>query len=424
MKPDWIDVINLMVVTCGFTITLMGLVVSLSVSYLEKQNRRFLILFFSVLSLYTSSDIISQLSLTFLGPGYMLLSKAAVFSESFFSSVCMPLLTFYILVCAGQNVRKNLLLISSAAVWLVYFVLLIYTQFSTVIYYFTDDNAYHRGPFYPLLLTPPVLLMLINLVSLYRFRSSLSKRQLKAFTIYLLIPLFCMVVQMLWYGVLMIVAGTSVASAFMLYFIIREQMDLYVRQRQEIGAQKVSILMLEMRPHFIYNTLTSIYYLCDQDVKKAQQVTLDFSVYLRKNFTAISKKGTIPFAEELEHTKAYLSVEMARYEGMLSVEYDFTDMPRFRIPPLTLQPVVENSIKHGLDPEYDPLHIVIHVREVPGGNRIIVEDNGCGFTDKKTGDPHIAINNIRERLKLMCNGTLEITPREGGGTTVSIFIPF
>ena len=90
-----------------------------------------------------------------------------------------------------------------------------------------------------------------------------------------------------------------------------------------------------MRPHFIYNTMTSIYYLCEQDPKTAQQVTLDFTNYLRKNFSAIAKDGTIPFTEELEHTRAYLAVEQIRFEGEMFVEFD-TPHTAFKLPPLTL----------------------------------------------------------------------------------------
>ncbi|MCR4591267.1 MAG: histidine kinase [Lachnospiraceae bacterium] len=265
--------------------------------------------------------------------------------------------------------------------------------------------------------------MLLNLLCLYHQRKELSKRQFAAFLTYLILPLVCMAIQMAWYGLLMVVIGTSDASAFMLGLLIREQIEMYIKQQEEIAGQKLSILMLEMRPHFIYNTLTSIYYLCEQDIKKAQQVTLDFSVYLRKNFNAIGKKDTIPFAEELEHTKAYLAVEMTRFEGHLFVKYDFAGIPVFRIPPLTLQPLVENCIKHGLDPELDPLHITISVLESAKGNTVIVEDDGRGFTMTEDDEPHIALKNIRERLKYMCDGTLTIEPRKGGGTKVSIFIP-
>ena len=177
-----------------------------------------------------------------------------------------------------------------------------------------------------------------------------------------------------------------------------------------------------MRPHFIYNTMTSIYYLCDQDPKKAQQVTLDFTSYLRKNFTAIAREEPIPFSEELEHTRAYLAVEQAQFEDRLFVEYD-TPHTHFRLPPLTLQPIVENAVKHGMDPDGEPLRIAIRTRETEEGSQITVEDNGGGFDPRENDGSHIALANIRERLKMMCRGKLDILPRKGGGTAVKVTIP-
>ena len=202
----------------------------------------------------------------------------------------------------------------------------------------------------------------------------------------------------------------------MFAIILYDQIESYVGQQQEIAHQRASIMVLQMRPHFIYNAMMSIYYLCVQDPKKAQQVTLDFTTYLRKNFTAIASENIVPFPDELEHTRAYLAVEQVQFEDSLFVEYD-TPHKNFRLPPLTLQPIVENAVKHGMDPEYAPLRISIRTRETDSGSEIIVEDNGPGFAPAD-GDcePHIALANIRQRLEIMCGGKLTIRPREGGGT--------
>ena len=106
---------------------------------------------------------------------------------------------------------------------------------------------------------------------------------------------------------------------------------------------------------------------------------------------------------------------------MLFVEYD-TSHTLFRLPPLTLQPIVENAVKHGLDPDAEPLRIRIQTRETDDGSLILVEDNGPGY-EPADDEPHIALANIRQRLKLMCGGQLTITPREGGGTAVKMTIP-
>ena len=195
----------------------------------------------------------------------------------------------------------------------------------------------------------------------------------------------------------------------------------YTEQKDEVARQRARIAVLQMRPHFIHNTLMSIYYLCAQDPEKAQRVIKDFSRHLQSNFTAVAQEGTIPFAKELEHTRAYLAVEQARYEGQLFVEFD-TPNTFFRVPALTIQPIVENAIQHGLDPDLGPLYVSVVTEDAPDGVRIIVEDTGLGYAPTDDA-PQFALDNIRERLKTMCSGTLSIEPREAGGTKVTVFVP-
>ena len=177
-----------------------------------------------------------------------------------------------------------------------------------------------------------------------------------------------------------------------------------------------------MRPHFIYNTLMSIHSLCRLDPRKAQQITEDFTNYLRRNFNAIASDRTIPFFTELDHTRAYLAVEQAQYDDMLVVDWD-TAFINFRLPPLTLQPIVENAVKHGMNPYAGSLHVSIKTRHTDSGAEIIVEDNGRGFDPSEDSAPGIALINIRQRLEMMCSGSLTIKPNQGGGTVVTITIP-
>ncbi len=151
-------------------------------------------------------------------------------------------------------------------------------------------------------------------------------------------------------------------------------------------------------------------------------ITFDFTNYLRRNFNAVASDSAIPFATELEHTRAYLAVEQAQYDDMLVVDYD-TPYTQFRLPPLTLQPVVENAVKHGMDPDGEPLNISIRTRHTDSGTEIIVEDTGPGFDPSDESKPHTTLNNIRQRLEMMCRGTMTITPRGGVGNVVKVTIP-
>ena len=150
---------------------------------------------------------------------------------------------------------------------------------------------------------------------------------------------------------------------------------------------------------------------------------MDFTTYLRKNFIAIAGEDAVPFSDELEHTRAYLAVEQVQFEDSLFVEYD-TPNKEVRLLPLTLQPIVENAVKHGMDPEYAPLRITIKTRETDSNSEIIVEDTGSGFEPvDDDGKPHTALANIQQRLEIMCGGKMTIRPREGGGTVITVIIP-
>ncbi|MCR5420907.1 MAG: hypothetical protein K6E98_07875, partial [Lachnospiraceae bacterium] len=92
-------------------------------------------------------------------------------------------------------------------------------------------------------------------------------------------------------------------------------------------------------------------------------------------------------------------------------------------PPLTLQPLVENSIKHALDPDSDPLHIIIQTRKSKKESIITVQDNGPGFATENVFNSDNALSNIKQRLEYMCHGSITIDTPETGGTIVRIVIP-
>ena len=214
-----------------------------------------------------------------------------------------------------------------------------------------------------------------------------------------------------------------IISALVMYsFALSDQVEQDLRRQREIANQRASIMVLQMRPHFIYNTMTSVYCLCKQNPDQAQKVILDFTTYLRKNFTAIASETPIPFSAELEHTRAYLAVEQAQYEESLFVDYD-TPHTMFLVPPLTLQPIVENAVKHGRDPYAGPFHISIRTRKTESASEIIVADDGVGFQPADGSEPHLALKNIQERLEMMCGGSLAIASNDGGGTVVTVTIP-
>ena len=418
---SWISITNFSLDTAALLLMAVAILSVMIGRVMDAWSRRFFGIFFAILFLYVFCDWCYFVWPVLGKPAWLPSPKVALFWESLLSGMLIPLITIYLLHCTGEDIEKSRIFALILGLFAVYAVLLTVTQFTTFIYYYTPDWEYHRGPWYPLLLVPPILSMLALTFAVLRRRDRLSRRQFFSFLAYSVVPLIGMLIQIAFYGLYAIVIFTTAAGMVLYFSMLTDQVETYVRQQEELTRQRASILVLQMRPHFIYNTLTSIYHLCKSDPAAAQQVISDFSSYLRQNFTAIAKEGTVPFKDELEHARAYLAVEQARHEGMLQVTMD-TPFMNFRLPPLTLEPVVENAVKHGFDPTREALEIVIRSRETEKGAEITVEDNGPGYSPADDDEPHIGLANVRERLSMMCGGRLTIETRETGGTRVTISV--
>ena len=191
----------------------------------------------------------------------------------------------------------------------------------------------------------------------------------------------------------------------------------------KLAESRISTMMSQIRPHFIYNTLGSIEQLCKLDPPKAGELVHNFAKYLRGNFGELDNPKPILMSQEMEHVHHYVRIENVRFPDMtFTFEMNSED---FKIPALTVQPIVENAIKHGLMklPKGGTIHVVSY--ETESDYCISVVDDGIGFDKNALLDErkHVGLRNIRERLKVMVNGTLEIDSEIGAGTKVLIKIP-
>lgn len=441
---EWIHYFNLTTAFGGLMAALMGILLTLTAPYVERWERRFFLALFSLLSAFIACDLLEQTAQYFMGSDFMWLAQAGVFFELLLSVAIVPTFTAYLLRCTGENLRTSPLFRTAIALYVIYVVVIVVAQFSDAVYYLSvKEQCVLPGPFYPALIIPPIALMVLNLVALARRWSVLTHRLRIAFAVCTAVPLVCVFLQAAFFGVNVLVIGSSLSALILLVLVMTDQMKAHVRQREEAAQRQSQVMALQMRPHFIYNVMTSIYYLCAQDPERAQQVTLDFTDYLRANFAAVAAEADIPFAKELEHTRAYLAVEGARFEDNLVVDIDCPHTA-FHLPPLTLQPLVENAVKHGADPEKPPLHVRIATRKDPEFSVVTVEDTGPGFdysiltseaqkddTDKLllsdgvadwTTNPTSALTNIRERLAAR-GSTLDFASRKKGGTVATIRVP-
>ena len=426
---SWVNSFYFFIFGVALLLSIMGLWFTAIIPGIDRWSKRFFMSYFSIFILCCVSGLLETVITNNPDP----FTSAAIYLflifECLILSLPLAMLTVYLLHCCGEDLRSSRLLRSVLVLMAFYLILLVVSPFIGIFSRVTSDSRYYRGTLYPLLLLPLVAILMLNFAGAVKRRPQLSGKVFLGFLIAIMPMTVALIIQM-FVDVFWLIDIAFVLSALSMYGLVlssqieqdlRNQREI-ARQQQQIAQERASVMVLQMRPHFIYNTLMSIYSLCNLDPQKARQVTLDFTNYLRKNFNAVASDSTIPFSAELEHTRAYLAVEQAQFEDMLLVEYD-TQYVNFRLPPLTLQPIVENAVKHGMDPYSGPLHISVRTRHTDAGTEITVEDDGPGFDPSDEGNPQTALDNIRQRLDMMCRGTLEVTCRDGGGTTVTITIP-
>ena len=195
------------------------------------------------------------------------------------------------------------------------------------------------------------------------------------------------------------------------------------RLEAELKDSRISIMLSQIQPHFIYNTLGTIERMCLKDPKKAFELVRNFSLYLRGNFSELDSVVPIRFSEELKHVEYYANIEKVRFPDM-NIIYDI-ESKDFVLPALSVQPLVENSIKHGL------MRLetggTVNIRSYENDTNFIIEvkDDGVGFDTALPVDEkkHVGLRNIRGRLKAMVNGELIIESKIGEGTKATIKIP-
>ncbi len=181
----------------------------------------------------------------------------------------------------------------------------------------------------------------------------------------------------------------------------------------------------QIRPHMITNVISSIQVMCRKDPKEAEQALCVFADYLRNSMYDPNMQGMIRFEKEMEHVRSFIMVEQIRFKERLRVLYDL-EVKDFEIPSLTVQPMAENAIKHGILRRREGGTLTIASREYPAFYEVSITDDGIGFdtTEKPLGErQHVGIENVRQRLSILCGGSLRINSVIGEGTNVILQIP-
>lgn len=324
----------------------------------------------------------------------------------------------------GKAKLRCLIAVTVLCALQVFFALL--SPFTGAVFYVTD-NGYQRGPMFFVSQLIPLLCYMLFATLLVISWSSLKRRDIFFFLLYIIVPLASGTVQMLFRGIAIVNIGVSLALLFTLVNIQFEHEIAMKEQEQELASQRIDIMLSQIQPHFLYNSLGTIYQLCETEPETAKKAIKRFSDFLRGNMDSLKNREPIPFEQELNHVMNYLYLEQQRFDDKLQVIYRIK-VTNFRIPALTLQPLVENAVQHGVLNRRNGGTVTIRTEENDDCTLVTVSDNGVGMDKARqipsTGEhSHIGIENVRSRLKESVGGRLEITS-SGQGTTAEIRIPW
>lgn len=198
----------------------------------------------------------------------------------------------------------------------------------------------------------------------------------------------------------------------------------FVRDHEEAIAEenRERIVLSQIQPHFIYNTLFSIQNI-EGNPEETKRAITEFANYIRGNLSALDGKELIPFRSEIKNVRDYMSLQQRRFPGKLKAVYETEDLD-FSIPPLTIQILVENAIKHGISVRYESGTIKIRSYCDKKNHVIEVIDDGVGFNTEKLKEANsVGIRAVTNRLKYHLNATIQFESELGKGTRVTIKIP-
>lgn len=304
-------------------------------------------------------------------------------------------------------------------------VMTIISQFTHLYYYIDAENYYHRAPGHIISLLIPMCGMVLDLSLIIQYRKKLEKGIFIAMLSYLVLPFASAVVLIFYYGISLNDIALSISAILMFVTSTAEQNKNLARKEQEAANMRVSIMISQIRPHFMYNCLNTIYHLCDKDVELAKEAISDFLDYLKHILESVKRNTPVSFSEELEHVRAYLNLEKMRFDEDLNIRYDI-EATEFLVPALSIQPLVENAVKHGICGKEDGGTLTLSTREKEDYFEIEVADDGIGFDPEQMpqdGKIHVGIQNVKQRLYAMCGASVEIKSKIGEGTIVTVHIP-
>lgn len=297
--------------------------------------------------------------------------------------------------------------------------------FVPIMYDFDEENKYFRMNGWYV----TSVCLLISIFMLTSVIISLRNEENNAVIFMLLLditmPVIASIVQIFIYGYSITNIALGVTQILLFVVLYQNHVSRIREQNSQLEEYNAKLMLTQLQPHFMLNTLSTIQYLCKTDSDAAFNTISDFSVYLRNNMEFTTSTKPITFERELSHIEKYVSIEKQRFGDRINVVYDIKEKD-FEIPALSVQPLVENAIKHGISKKRKGGTVEVSTWRGTHEVHVLIKDDGKGFDMNEpfsSDRVHLGLSLVGSRLKKVCGGELKITSEPDVGTLCEIIIP-
>ena len=411
----------------GVLLCLLGILFLLYGIRVERRTSRYLLGIYTALGIEEAANIALLLLLGGVGPvsyyGVRISAFLAYFSP-FLLSFCI---VWYVLHRVDPDWKQRRLRTLTVVLCAAGPLLLFLSQFTHTVYYIDRRNLVHRGPWFPAAPLLDAAVLLFTAVILRKNWRLLNRGQRTSFPLYVFFPL-CGLAFNVTQIRLNVCPLTHIAAGLVLFVsILSDQFERFAAREKEAADLRIAATLSQLQPHFIYNSLNSIRYLCQIKPAAAVEAIDEFSGFLRGSIDVLENPNCVPVEDELNTVRHYLWMERLRFGDKLRVQTDIRDREYF-LPAFTIQVLVENAVRHGVQQLVEGPGTVT-LRLYPEGRAHVIEvlDDGVGFDPAAlthTGARGIGLRNTRRRLEKLCGGSLELYSAPGSGTAARVVIPF
>ncbi len=392
-----------------------------------------LVVFYSAIFVYNFADIITLISSGYGSPSAYYIMRIGVFCYylvgAFQTVFFLDVIKKYI---ARRNNDKKLehVIIGFQLLEVPNVILLLATPFTNALYFIDAANKYNRLWGYYVWQSITILSFLFIGAVILLYRKKTDRFIKKIIAIAFLFPMAGFLVSLLFstFNINNIMVSVSELLMFMLYEKSKTDVTLKYgyeleKAKTELAETRLTLMQAQIKPHFINNAMIAVQEVCYTDPERAADLIEHFARYLRNNINATNSSLPVDFKDEVQAVKEYLAIEHADTGKRFQFEFDIK-CENFKVPALSIEPLVENAVKHGIDRYSVKGRVILASYETENAYHAEIRDNGNGFevSDETLGKGGIGLKNTEERLRTMCGGKLEIK-RIDGWTVAEIIIP-